>query len=69
MNTEPASPEHPSGQEGQIGSSMRDVVVRLDSKYDSLATREWVWKGAFIALVTGISIGVSLVAVVIKILK
>lgn len=66
---EQATPEQPSGQEGQIGSSMRDVVVRLDSQYNTLATREWVWRGAFLALVGGISIGVTLVGVLIKILK
>ena len=70
MNTnENVSGENPREVSGHIGQEVRDKVSELGVRYEFLATREWVWKGAFIALVTGISIGVTIVGILIKILK
>ena len=66
LQDEPTSADQPSGLDGQIGQDIKDRVKELETRYEYLATREWVWKGAFLALVGGISIGITLTGVIIK---
>lgn len=63
----PAQPDPPYGPDPEIRPYQLSIKIQqLETRSETYATREWVWKRAFIALLAGMGILATILGIILR---